>query len=43
MKLTGLTPMLETGDVAGTVKFYTELLGFRCTGQWQSPARAGSR
>ena len=34
MKLTGLTPMLETDDVVGTVEFYCELLGFECTGQW---------
>lgn len=33
MKLKGLTPMLETDNVAGTVKFYTEWLGFQCAGQ----------
>jgi len=32
MKLIDLTPMLETDDVAGTLKFYTELLGFKCVG-----------
>jgi len=30
MKLTNLTPMLETDDLRQTIKFYTELLGFTC-------------
>lgn len=32
MKLTGLTPMLETKDLKGTINFYEEKLGFVCEG-----------
>jgi uncharacterized glyoxalase superfamily protein PhnB len=32
MRLAGLTPMLETEDLKKTVKFYTDILGFECTG-----------
>src|SRR5437868_7306717 len=28
--LTGLTPMLETPDVKGTIEFYVRTLGFEC-------------
>ena len=30
MRLTNLTPMLETEDIKQTVDFYTEMLGFEC-------------
>jgi len=29
-KITMLTPMLETKDLKGTIKFYTDTLGFTC-------------
>ncbi len=32
MRLTNLRPMLETEDLKQTIKFYTELLGFKCQG-----------
>jgi uncharacterized glyoxalase superfamily protein PhnB len=32
MRLTHLTPMLESTDLRATLQFYTELLGFTCTG-----------
>ena len=31
-QLTALIPMLETHDMEGTIAFYTEVLGFSCTG-----------
>jgi len=34
MKLKDLVPMLETEDIEETVKFYTEKLGFKCTGKY---------
>ena len=30
MKFTGITPMLRTKDLKGSVEFYTRLLGFEC-------------
>lgn len=30
MKLKSLRPMLETADLRQTIKFYTEVLGFKC-------------
>ncbi len=30
MKLTGMTPMLETENLKQTIRFYTELLEFKC-------------
>ena len=32
MRLINLRPMLETEDLKQTIKFYTELLGFKCQG-----------
>ena len=29
-KITALTPMLHTSDIEATIKFYTEILGFKC-------------
>jgi uncharacterized glyoxalase superfamily protein PhnB len=45
-KLLGLTPMLETPDVEGTVTFYTEVLGFTTENyskewQWATLKRDG--
>jgi uncharacterized glyoxalase superfamily protein PhnB len=49
MKLTGLTPMLESDDLKGTIRFYEEFLGFECVGafpdaddpQWAALRRDG--
>ena len=30
MKFSGITPMLRTKDLEGSVEFYTRLLGFEC-------------
>ncbi len=38
MKLTGLTPMLATTDLAGTIEFYEKHLGFECRGKWPEDA-----
>ena len=32
MKVDSLTPMLRTWDLAGTIEFYTRVLGFECDG-----------
>lgn len=44
--LQALTPMLRTWDLAGSVEFYTEILGFECEGYseeftWASLKRDG--
>jgi catechol 2,3-dioxygenase-like lactoylglutathione lyase family enzyme len=33
-RLTELTPMLRTADLAKTIEFYTSVLGFRCESSW---------
>ncbi|HEY6217501.1 MAG TPA: VOC family protein [Pyrinomonadaceae bacterium] len=33
MKIDSLTPMLRTWDLAGTIEFYTRVLGFQCESQ----------
>jgi len=35
MKLTNLSPMLETNDIKATIKFYTETLGFTLRGKFK--------
>lgn len=35
MKCNALTPMLETRDMAGTIHFYKEILGFEITGSFE--------
>lgn len=34
MKLSSLTPMLETNDVGQTIRFYENVLGFSCSGKF---------
>lgn len=34
IRLTELTPMLKTADIARTIEFYTTVLGFRCESSW---------
>ena len=46
MALRALVPMLRTGDLQGTIAFYTEVLGFACAAHdgawgWASVARDG--
>jgi uncharacterized glyoxalase superfamily protein PhnB len=37
-QFTGFAPMLESDDLLRTLKFYTEVLGFECKGQWPQDA-----
>ena len=34
MELTSITPHLKTTDLAATIRFYTDVLGFRVTASW---------
>lgn len=47
MKFAGITPMLRTKDLEGSVEFYTRLLGFECGALsedwgWASLSRDGA-
>ncbi|HMD01238.1 MAG TPA: VOC family protein [Ferruginibacter sp.] len=35
MKLTSISPLLESNDLQGTIKFYAELLGFTMRGSFK--------
>ena len=35
MKLTNLSPMLETNDIKDTIEFYTQTLGFTLRGTFE--------
>ena len=42
MKLQELTPLLRTNDLKGSIRFYTDVLGFECDGsseEWASLRR----
>ncbi|MCG3138230.1 MAG: hypothetical protein HJJLKODD_02091 [Phycisphaerae bacterium] len=37
-QLVEMSPMLKTNDMAGTIRFYTEVLGFRLHSSWPAEA-----
>ncbi len=43
MKIASLTPMLRTWDIPGTIKFYTEVLGFDCVAELVNEDGSGAK